>query len=269
MEEFLSVWFVFYLVVGLLVGFLSGLVGMGGGAVIVPAMTWALTTRGYSTEHVLHVALGTSMAAIAVVCYLSARAHAAHGAVDWGIVRRMTPGLIAGAFFGTWLARIIPTFPLALFYAFMICYAATNMLVQWKPPVAGRMLGWFGMFIAGFVICTLAALAAVGGAAMTIPFLAWTGVAFHTAIGTAAGVSVPLAIASAIGYIVNGLDQTGLPPMSLGYVHLPAFVGIALGSSLLSPLGARIAHRTSAIALRRIFAVLMYTIAIKLAWSLA
>ena len=112
---------------------------------------------------------------------------------------------------------------------------------------------------------------AVSGAVIvtdTVPFpVTWP--ATNPFVTLSLSVSVPLAIASAIGYIVNGLDQTGLPPMSLGYVHLPAFVGIALGSSLLSPLGARIAHRTCAIALRRLFAVLMYTIAIKLAWSLA
>lgn len=261
-------WFLVYVAIGLVVGLLAGMLGIGGGAIIVPATTAVFGARGFPAHHVLHMALATSMASIIFVSYSSMRAHHAHGAVNWTILRRMLPGILAGAFFGTWLARYIPTLPLAILFAAFIFYAGTNMLVGWKPDAHARTPGAVGMSIAGFVICAIAALVAVGGAAMVIPFLLWCSVPFHTALGTAAAVGFPISIAASIGYVANGWGLPGLPAGSLGFVYVPAVVGVAAGSALLAPVGAKLAHGSSVKTLRRIMAFVMYLLAIKLVWGL-
>jgi len=176
----------------------------------------------------------------------------------------MTPGLVAGGFFGTWLARYIPTFPLAVIFCAFIFYVATNMLLNWRPKPARVKPSGTVYFVAGFVICTISALAAVGGAAMTIPFLVSYGSSFHLAVGTAAAVGFPLALSSTIGYIVNGWSVPDLPAGSLGYVYLPALAAITIGTAITAPLGARFAHRSSVTTLKRIFAISMYVVVAKL-----
>jgi uncharacterized protein len=266
--ELIDAWLAFYLAIGVAVGFLAGLLGIGGGIIMVPLMTYAFAQKGYAPEHLLHVALGTSMATIIFVSISSMRAQDRLGAVDWGVVKQLTPGLVAGGLVGTWIARYIPTFPLAVFFALFACYGATNMLVGWTPKPGTRRPGAIAMFAGGFFICLISSLVAVGGAAITIPFLVWATIPFRTALGSAAAAGVPLALASTVGYVVNGWNQVGLPPGNLGYVHMPALVGIAIGSALLAPIGARIGHRTPVKTLRRIFAVLMYVIAFRLLWGL-
>lgn len=265
---YLDVWLIAYVALGLVVGFLAGMIGVGGGAMIVPITTAIFAARGFAPEHTLRIALATSMASIIFVSFSSMRAHHRHGAVDWTILKQMTPGLIVGAFFGTWLARYVPTLPLAVFFAAFVFYAGTNMLVGWKPKSRASTPGALGMFIAGFVICAIAAMVAVGGAALVIPFLVWRSVPFHTALGTAAAVGFPISIAASLGYIANGWALPGLPPGNLGYVHLPAVVGIAIGSALLAPIGAKLAHSSSVRTLRFIMAFVLYALAIKLIWGL-
>lgn len=268
MLEFLDVSFAAYLAIGLVVGFLAGMIGLGGGAIIVPITATVFSARGFPAEHILRMALATSMASIIFVSFSSMRAHHRHAAVNWKILKQMTPGLVAGGFFGTWLARYIPTIPLAIFFAAFVFYAGTNMLIGWKPGARTGTPGAVGMFIAGFVICAVAALVAVGGAAMVIPFLLWCSVPFHIALGTAAAVGFPISIAASLGYIANGWNIVDLPRGSLGYVYLPAVLGIAIGSAVLAPVGAKLAHGSSVKTLRTIMAFVLYALAIKLIWGL-
>ena len=265
----LDLWLVFYLAIGVVVGFLAGLLGVGGGAITIPALTWAFQQRGFGDDQVLHLALGTCMATIVLVSLGSARAHAAHGAVDWSIVRRMTPGIVVGGLTGAWITRYIPTFTLAVLFAVFICYVAFNMVTGWKPKPTASPPGSVGMTAVGVLISVLCALVGVGGAALTIPFLMYVSLSFHHAIGTAAALALPIAIASSIGFVLSGLGKAGLPAGSIGYVYIPAFIGIAIGSVVLTRYGARIAHRTSAKTLKRVFAVILCTLAAKLLWGLA
>lgn len=266
--EFLDPWIAYYVLIGIAVGFFAGMLGIGGGAITVPMLVFVFNRKGYPSDVTLHLALGVSIASIIFTSLASLRAHHAHGAVDWRVVRRMTPGLIAGGFFGTWLARYIPPLPLSIIFCVFVYYVATNMLfINWKPRPGGVEAGRVTMFVAGFLICTMGALAAVGGAAMTIPFLVYYGITFHTAIGTAAAVGFPLALSSTIGYVVNGWNAPNLPPGSFGYVYLPALVAMTLGTVAMAPVGARFAHRSSVKTLKRVFAITMYALATKMVFD--
>ena len=156
----MDLWLVYYLSIGIVIGFIAGLLGVGGGAIMIPALSWAFVQRGYGGEHVMHMSLGTCMATIILVSISSARAHHTHGAVNWTMVRRMTPGIVVGGLVGTWLARSIPTVALAVMFAVFMCYVAFNMFTGWKPKGSRTTLGWAGTSGAGFVEVAAQLLAA-------------------------------------------------------------------------------------------------------------
>jgi uncharacterized membrane protein YfcA len=215
-------------------------------------------------EHVLHLALGTAIAAMVFTSLSSMRAHHAHGAVDWRIARAMSPGILIGSFVAGLIAGLIPTRPLALLFSLLVFYAATQILLDLKPAAARELPGPAGVFVAGTVIGGLASLVAAGGAFLSIPFLTWCKVPLRRAIGTAAANGFPVAIAGTVAYVVQGLRTPDLPGSSFGYVYLPALVPVVVTSTAAAPLGARLAHRLPVKQLRMVFAVLLYLFALRM-----
>lgn len=265
----LDQWLLVYVAIGAFIGFFSGMLGMGGGGIQVPLTTMAFAAQGFPREHMLHVALGTAMATVIFTSISSLRAHHRHGKVNWDVLRRLVPGIVVGTALGTLLARHIPTFPLAVIFVVFVLYMASSMLFNWKPKPTRRLPGPAGVFAAGAVIGVCSALAAMGGGTLTIPFLVFCNVPFHMAIGTASAVGFPIAVVGSIGYLVNGWGTVGLPAHSLGYVYLPALLGFTVGSMVLAPFGARLAHRTSERTLKRVFAVVIGALGLKMLVALA
>jgi len=253
-----------YLGIGALVGFAAGLLGIGGGIVMVPLLVFVFAASGMATEHMLHLAIGTALAAMVFTSLSSMRAHHAHGAVDWKIARAMSPGMLAGSFGAALAAGFIPTRPLAIGFTALVFYAATQILLDLRPPGSRDLPSAPGLFTAGAVIGAVSSLLAAGGAFLTIPFLAWCKVPLRRAIGTAAANGLPIAIAGTAAYVINGLRAEGLPAMSVGYVYLPALALVVTTSMLLAPVGARLAHRLPVKRLRQIFAFMLYGFAIKM-----
>ena len=253
-----------YLGTGALVGFAAGLLGIGGGVVMVPLLVLVFNAQGFATQHVLHMAIGTALLAMVLTSISSMRAHHARGAVDWHIARAMSPGMLAGSFVAALVAGWIPTRPLAVLFTALVFYAATQILVDLKPSATRELPGPAGLFASGAVIGGVASLVAAGGAFMTIPFLAWCRVPLRRAIGTAAANGLPIALAGAAGYVIQGWRVEDLPPWSLGYVYLPAFALVVATSMLAAPLGAALAHRLPVKRLRTLFAVLLYLFAVRM-----
>jgi uncharacterized membrane protein YfcA len=257
-------WWLAYLGIGLAVGFFAGLLGIGGGAVMVPMLVLVFTAQGLPAEHVMHIALGTAMATIVFTSLSSMRAHHAHGAVDWAIARSLAPGILAGSFCAAVLAGFIARRPLALLFSALVFYAATQILFDPRPKRTRELPGAAGLFGAGAAIGAVSSLLAAGGAFLCIPFLAWCSVPLRRAIGTAAAVGLPIALAGTLGYAAQGLRVEGLPRASLGYVYAPALALVAATSVLAAPLGARLAHRLPVKRLRIIFALLLYALALRM-----
>ena len=262
-------WLFVYVAIGAFIGFFAGMLGMGGGGIQVPLTTMVFAAQGFPREHMLHVALGTAMATVIFTSIASLRAHNRHGAVNWGVLWRLIPGIVVGTGLGTVVARHIPTFPLAVIFTAFVLYMASSMLFSWKAKPTRHLPGPVGLSIAGTVIGVCSALAAMGGATLTIPFLVFCNVPFHTAIGTASAVGFPIAVVGSIGYLVNGWGAAGLPAHSVGFIYVPALVGFTVGSIVLAPIGARLAHRTSERSLKRIFAVVIGALGLKMLVSLA
>jgi uncharacterized membrane protein YfcA len=253
-----------YLAIGALVGFAAGLLGIGGGVVMVPLLVLVFRAHDLPNEHLLHLALGTALAAMVFTSVSSMRAHHAHGAVDWKIARAMSPGMLAGSFVAALVAGFIPTRPLALAFTALVFYAATQILLDLKPPGSRELPGPAGLFAAAGVIGAVSSLLAAGGAFLTIPFLTWCRVPLRRAIGTAAANGLPIAIAGTAGYVMHGLRVSGLPAASFGYVYLPALALVVATSMLAAPLGASLAHRLPIRRLRTLFALLLYLFAVRM-----
>ncbi|OGU16392.1 MAG: hypothetical protein A2076_03145 [Geobacteraceae bacterium GWC2_53_11] len=262
----MTVWLM-YIALGAFAGVLAGLLGVGGGLVIVPVLTFIFTAQHMPDSHILHLALGTSLASIMFTSVSSLRAHHLRGAVDWVVVRRISLGIMAGTFGGSWVAAQLSTRFLKGFFVVFLYYVATQMLLNIKPKPHRQLPGLPAMFGVGGVIGCVSSLVGIGGGSLSVPFLTWCNVAIHRAIGTSAAIGFPIALAGAAGYVVNGLSAP-LPPHSLGFVYLPALTGIAAASVATAPLGAKLAHSLPIDKLKKIFALLLIVMGTKMLVSL-
>lgn len=257
-------WLAAYLVLGAFVGFFAGLLGVGGGGIMVPMLTTLFAAQGFPHEHLVHLALGTSMAAIVMTSVASLRAHHAHAAVRWDIVRGITPGVLVGTFAGTFIASRVASAPLAIFFACFMAYVALQMVLNVKPKPSRDLPGTAGLAGVGGGIGLVSALVAIGGGSLSVPFMTWCNVKMQHAIGTSAAIGLPIALAGAAGYLINGWGATSLPGWSVGYVYLPALLLVSLVSSVTAPFGARLAHRLPVGILKKIFAAVLVLLSVKM-----
>lgn len=246
---------------------MAGLLGIGGGLVIVPMLVFCFTGLGMEHVHIMHLALGTSLASIIFTSISSFMAHHRRGAVHWNIVRRIVPGIIAGTLLGAYIASLLSTNLLKGFFGIFLLYVSLQLLLDRKPKPTRELPGHVGMFGAGSGIGIVSSLMGIGGGTLSVPFMVWCNITMHRAIGTSAAIGLPIAVAGTAGYIFTGLGGTGLPSYSIGYVYFPALLGVVSASMLTAPLGARLAHRLPVPGLKRIFAVLLLLVGAKMLFS--
>ncbi len=253
-----------YLAVGGCAGFFAGLLGVGGGIIMVPALVMIFEAIGLPRALVFQTALGTSMASILFTSVSSLRTHHLYDAVIWPVVRTISPGILLGTAAGTFLARHLSIHALAIVFAGFVAFVAIQMTVNFQPKPSRALPGSWGITLVGSGIGLISALAAIGGGAFTVPFLTWCNVPLRRAIGTSAAVGFPIALGGTLGYVFNGMNLSGLPPWSLGFVYLPALAGILATSIVAAVVGARTAHHLPIGALKRIFAGLLILLAVKM-----
>lgn len=254
------------LLAGAFAGVLAGLLGVGGGIVIVPVIALLLEAQGVDRAVLIKVAVGTSLATIVVTSASSILSHQRRGAVDWSIFRRIVPGILAGSLAGAYVADLISgDWLYAAFVVFLYLVSVKMLIGQVRRYRA--LPGRAGMGAAGLGIGVVSALMGIGGGTLSVPFLTYCGVTVKRAIATAASIGLPIALSGSAGFIVGGLDESGLPPGNLGYVNLPAAGSIVLASTLFAPLGARLAHALTDRVLRRFFAAFLFIMATRMAYS--
>lgn len=257
-----------YIGLGVAAGLLAGLLGVGGGIVIVPMLTFTFSLQHLPQEHIQHLALGTSLATIIFTSIASLRAHHARGAVNWPVVRRITPGILLGTFSGSWCAAALSGNFLKIFFILFTFFVAWQMLSNTLPKASRQIPGLCGLFGAGSIIGGISSLVGIGGGSMSVPFLIWCNLNARAAIGTSAAIGFPIALSGAAGFLVNGLGAAGLPPHSIGYIYLPALAGIAVTSYLTAPLGAKLAHKLPVPRLKKGFAILLIATGCKMLYGL-
>ena len=247
---------------GLATGFLAGLLGIGGGMLIGPFMTIILSALGVPSDLAVKMAIATSMATIMFTSISSVRAHHKRGAVRWDIVKGLAPGIvIGGAIASAGVFALLKGSYLAIFFALFVSFSATQMFLDKKPKPSRQMPGTTGQVAAGSVIGFLSGLVGAGGGFISVPFMVAHNISIINAVATSAALGFPIALANTVGYVMSGASLPNLPPHSLGYVWLPALAVIASCSVFTAPLGAKVAHRLPVAKLKKVFALILYSLA--------
>ena len=259
--------------VGALVGLSAGLFGIGGGAVMVPALFFAFNALGVSQDVVMHSAIATSSAIIIVNAIRSTLSHHKHGAVDWDLLWPKNPFLSyafwigLGAFLAAiWLAPRLSGQVLTVLFAGVASLVALQFIFgrpDWK--LRETVPGGMARPIVGGTVGVLSSLMGIGGGSLTVPLMSICGVPIHRAVATASGFGFAIALPATLGFIISGIGAQGRPAFSLGYVNAMGFVLIASIAFLTIPLGAKLAHSMSQKKLKMIFGVCLLFVAINMA----
>lgn len=261
-------WIAVFLLLGAVVGITAGLLGVGGGGIMVPALSAIFLAMGVPVEKAVHLALGTSMASIIVTSIASLRAHHARDGVIWDIVKHIAPGIILGTFLATFLAAYMSSLFLALFFSAFMALVSIQMFLNKKPKPSKQLAGNIGLFFAGNGIGAISALVSIGGGSLTVPYLTWQNIKLKKAIGTSAAIGLPIALAGTVGYIINGWGENNEISYTLGFVYLPAVLLISLLSFFTAPIGAQLAHTLPVSMLKKVFAGLLIVLSLKMLFSI-
>ncbi len=253
-----------YLLMGAAAGLIAGLLGVGGGLLIVPALVYLFRAKGFHGDLLMHLAVGTSLASIVATSVSAVRAHHGHKAVQWPLVARLLPGLLVGALLGAVWASVLPTLWLQRVFAGFVLIIGLRMLISRQLEGHWPMPGRWGMGLAGSLIGSVSALVGIGGGTLMVPFLNKCRLDMRRAVATSSACGLPIALAGSLGFVITGWGQETLPAGSLGYVYMPAAIGIAIISMVFAPIGAWLAHRVPVLALRRGFALLLLLLGINM-----
>ena len=258
-----------YILTGITVGFIAGLLGAGGGGILVPLLTAIFTWQGINPEYAIHLALGTALSCMILSSAASTRAHAARQAIAWKLVGGLAVGISAGAFLTTHVAAVIKPFYIAVFFSAFMALIALQVFIKWQPSGNNRPIRQQELITSGFFIGAVSALAAVGGGFLSVMYLSYKNIDIKRAVAASAAIGLPLAIVGSVGYMISGWSDTLSLPLTLGYVYLPAFVVISVSSVLMAPLGVRCSHALPEASLKKIFAILSLLLSIRMLFSVS
>lgn len=254
---------------GVVAGFLAGLLGVGGGIILVPGLYAVFNllqpNMGFDAIHLMHMSVGTSLAIIIPTGLSSALAHHRRGGVDLYLVKVIGSGVVFGVIIATWIAKGLDAQSMKMIFASAILILAGVMIVnparfqiskeEPKQPFSS---------LAGLIIGGLSTLIGIGGATLSVPYLSLHGVSMHRAVGSASALGLVIAVPATIGFMVIGSGQSNLPLFSIGYVNFMAWIAIIPVSVSVAPLGVRVAHRISVKRLKVIFAFFMMAVALNM-----
>ncbi|MDR2077007.1 MAG: sulfite exporter TauE/SafE family protein [Desulfovibrio sp.] len=256
-----------YLALGCFVGILSGLLGIGGGVIVVPILLYCLPLQGIA-GHLNLLALGTSMASVAFTSFVSARVHNRRKTILWPVVFCLSPGVVAGTLLGGFIAVLLPGELLSAIFVVFLFYVACQMLLDIAPKPSRRLPGTAGLAGVGVGIGFFSSFVGIGGGTVIIPFLTLCNVPLREAVATSTGTGFPIALAGSAIYLIQGWGVADLPPHSLGFIYLPALLGLVGASMLTAPLGAKLAYRVSVPRLKRLFALFLCCISAHLLYTI-
>lgn len=271
--DFSDIWGLMPFIIGLLVtgvvsGVAAGLLGIGGGAIIVPALAAALGWLGFDSDVVQHVAVGTSLAIIIPTGIASARSHHKRGAVDVEILKLWAPVVAATTFIGGLLAGYFTGDVLRIVFGVMALFIAVNILLPFQERLMGHLRNSpLTHRISAAVVGFISALMGVGGGSLSVPTIHAFGATMHKAVGTGAAIGVFIALAGTLGFIISGWSVAGRPPLSLGYINVIALVLVGLTAALCAPIGAALAHRLQQRTLKVTFAVFLILTGANMIWK--
>lgn len=265
----------FYILIGVLAlagcgsGFLAGMLGVGGGIVVVPALFYVLAAFDVPLDLRMHIAVGTSLGSIIPTSIISLRAHNKRGAVDWPLFRQWTPWVALGVILGSTIASDVRGATLTIIFAVMSLIVALYLAIGRsdfhfsdklpETPIRQAIC----LFIGG-----VSAMMGIGGGSLSVPALTLCSYPIRRAVGTASALGLIIAVPGTLAFIVTGFDEGGLPFGSFGYVNLIAVLALVPSSLIFAPIGARVAHTIPHLVLRRCFAGFLLITSLRMFYSL-
>ena len=255
-----------YMALGIGAGFLSGLLGAGGGLVVVPGLVFLFHWENMNHAISMHVAVGTSLATMIPVALRSLLSHVKYKVPFFFIYKQMAPALAVGVIAGGVLADFLHSRSLEIaFGIFVLCMA--GMLLQKNKSTHQKQLpGMSGMLLAGGFVGVQSGLLGVAGSAFSVPFLTHRGVDMRIAVVVSVAIAMTVSVIGTITFILAGWDASGLPAWSTGFVYWPAWIGLATGGVFVAPLGVKVSHHISTEKLKICFAVFLLFVAVKMLW---
>jgi len=257
-----------YILTGAFAGFSAGLLGIGGGLIIVPVLYFIFSTQGYEQQHLMHIALATSLATIVITSISSTHAHQRKHAVLWPIVLLLAPGIALGAWLGASFATQLDSAILKPVFGIFEIFVALLMFSNYQSKQHKLTIKTVNGLIGGSIIGGISSIVGIGGGTLTVPFLHWHKINIKNAIATSAACGLPIAVFATASYIFNGwniTDESKKKKKTLvGYVHMQAFAVIATSSFLFAPLGAKLAHSISDVLLKKVFSIFLLLLGLKM-----
>lgn len=252
------------IVLGGIVGFLAGLLGIGGGLIIVPALVYLLPMVGVNNEVVMPMALGTSLGSIVITSASAALAHHRNNNIPWLLAKKLMSLVGVGALIGAFIANSLSRETLTGFFSFVVILLAVYMLLSINVSKERTIPSTYILQILSFITGVISSLMGIAGGAILVPSLSFFGVPVLHTIGIATACGVVVALFGSLGYIITGFGTENLPDWSLGYLYLPALLGIVVSSSLFAPIGVKYASKLPIRTLKKLFAVFLIAVAIKM-----
>jgi len=246
-------------------GFMAGLLGVGGGLVMVPALYYAFSVLNFEIETKMHLALGTSLAIIIPTSLMSTRAHMKYNAVDFGLIKSFGIYIIIGVFFGTLLTSKLKTAGLVLFFSiFAFLVGLFFIFLKNKLEETEKNIPKIFKIIIGNLIGFISVPLGIGGGSLSVPFMRLFGYDMRKAIGTSAAIGIVIAITGTVSMISSGaLFANVKSPLSFGYFNLAGFLVFVPITMLSAPIGAKVVHKISRSLISRIFGIYLVIMSIK------
>ncbi|MDE4133168.1 sulfite exporter TauE/SafE family protein [Phaeobacter sp. QD34_3] len=248
---------------GIVGGILAGLLGVGGGIVIVPALYFALSLTGMEPALTMQVAVGTSLSTIIFTSISSGYGHYKKGAIDMDLLKLWAPSILVGVAIGGILGGVVSGQVLIAVFATVAVLVALDMILRKAQdsdnPRSFSKPVWAGL---GVVAGAISAMMGIGGGTVCVPMLNFLGYDIRKAVGTSAAIGFIIAVPGALIYMTTGFGAEGLPPFSFGYVNLFLAAVIIPLSTTFAPVGVKLAHSIPRRALRLSFGLfLLFTAA--------
>jgi len=246
-------------------GFMAGLLGVGGGLVMVPALYYAFSTLNFDIETKMHLALGTSLAIIIPTSIMSTRTHMKYNAVDFGLIKSFGIYIIIGVLLGTLLASKLKTAGLVLFFSIFAFFVGLFFIfLKKKLEETEKNIPKIFKIIIGNLIGFISVPLGIGGGSLSVPFMRLFGYDMRKAIGTSAAIGIVIAITGTVSMISSGaLFANVKSPLSFGYFNLAGFLVFVPITMLAAPIGAKVVHKISRSLISRIFGIYLIIMSIK------
>lgn len=254
-----------FVLIGSFAGLMAGILGIGGGVVVVPGLLFVFQFSHFiPPELSMHVAAGSSLAAMIVTSQASIRAHLKLGHVLWDIFHTLWPGILLGTIIGALIANSVPTHWLKIIFALFIFLVALKMLIDVNLPHATRAPPLWVNRLVSFVIGLKSGLLGVGGGILIVPYLTYCGIDARKITAVSNLCTFTVGLVGTLVFMMTGRAEMGSIPYSTGFVYWPAVVAVGIPSSLVAPFGARLSYRLPVKQLKYAFILILLITAINL-----